>query len=322
MGKKQPSDNYLSVGDFGVGGTPTYMPVDKLLANEFSRGDKNHTSGAFSYWYGITLAWNGTEKSKDKCQILTGINNRDLYYRFATNANNAPLEFGVAMKIYSSGNTTADKNGVIRALGEATALTTNDVIQTTGSSETAVMSQFAISQALGNKQDSGNYLNKDSTGEQLLKALLYAHGEIGAGNPRGTDAVLLLKTTGLSEPQFTSKITNNSTWLTHTLPLSKGRLSLESTASKDIHGYLICGDTGVIIQWGEVKGSLSNTDYRQFPIPFRQKCFQIITTYSDFGDFGMASAAIPISSKDFIATSRDKAGQLANGTIRYIAIGY
>ncbi|QCJ70332.1 hypothetical protein C9446_10970 [Providencia heimbachae] len=322
MGKVQPKGNYLSVGDFGVGGTPTYMPVDKLLANEFSRGDKNHTSGAFGYWYGITLAWSGAEKTNEKCQILTGINNRDLYYRFAINATNAPLEFGVAMKIYSSGNTTTDENGFIRASGEATALTTNDVTQTVGSSKTAVMSQFAVNEALGNKQNKGNYLDKDSTSEQLLKAPLYANGEIGAGNPRGTDAVLLLKTIGISEPQFASKHTNNSTWLTHTLPLSKGRLSLENTASKDTAGYLICGDTGIIIQWGEVKASLTETDYRQFPVPFRQRCFQIISGYAGFQDFGGGTAAYANSNKDFIVTSRTKDNVLKDGTVRYIAIGY
>lgn len=321
-GDYQPKGNYLVPGSYGLGGAPEYLPIDKTLTNEFSRGDKNHTNGAFGYWYGITLAWSGAEKTNAKCQIITGINNRDLYYRFAINATNAPLEFGVAMKIYSDGNTTTDKNGFIRASGEATALTTNDVTQTVGSSKTAVMSQFAVNEALGNKQNKGNYLDKDSTSEQLLKAPLYANGEIGAGNPRGTDAVLLLKTIGASEPQFTSKHTNNSTWLTHTLPSSKGRPSLENTASKDTAGYLICGDTGIIIQWGEVKASLTETDYRQFPVPFRQRCFQIISGYASFQDFGGGSAAYANSNKDFIVTSRTKDNALKDGTVRYIAIGY
>lgn len=322
IGKAQPKGNYLSVGDFGVGGTPAYLSVDKLMANEFSRGDKNHTSGAFSYWYGITLAWSGAEKTNAKCQIITGINNRDLYYRFATNATNALLEFGVAMKIYSDGNTTTDKNGFIRALGQATALTTSDVTQTVGSSKTAVMSQFAVVQALGDKQNTGNYLDKDSTGGQLLKAPLYAHGEIGAGNPRGTDAVLLLKTIGMSEPRLVSKLANDATWLNHSLPTVNGQLSLKNTASKDTSGYLLCGDTGVMIQWGEVPASLTETDYKKFPVPFRQGCFQIVATYAGFQDFGMGIAAYANSNKDFIVTSRTREAILKNGHVRYIAIGY
>lgn len=96
----------------------------------------------------------------------------------------------------------------------------------------------------------------------------------------------------------------------------------KNTALKSDSGWWKCADTGIIYQWGEVVGCLSKTDYRKFPIPFPNKCFQIITTYAAFGDFGMASSGVPISRSDFLVTSRGDNGQLLRGSVRYIAIGY
>lgn len=320
--KFQPIGNYLSPGDFGLGGAPGYLPVDKTLVNGFDRSDKTHTNGAFNYWYGITLAWSGAEKTNAKCQIITGIDNRDLYYRFAINETNAPLEFGDAMKILSTWNTSKDKNGFLRASGESTALTTGDIAQDIGTSKEKVPSQFAVNEALKNKQAKGNYLDKDSTSEQLLQSALYAAGDVGAGNPRGNNPSFLLTAIDGNEPQMNTRKSGTAPWLNFKLPLSSGRLSLENTANKNDSGYLICGDTGIIIQWGAVVGCLNDKDYRQFPIPFRERCFQIVTTYAGFNDFGMASSGVVVSNKDFIATSRGSNSNLLNGTVRYIAIGY
>lgn len=319
--KLQPKGNYLSVGDYGIGKAPVYLEVDKLLGNEFNRGATSHIDGAFNYWYGITLAWSAAEKTNQKAQIITGINHRDLYYRFAINDNNEPLAFGPALKIYSTGNTSADKGGFIRASGKLDALTTDDVVQVEGKSKTSVMSQVAVSDALAKKQATGNYLDKDSTADQTLKAPLYSTGEIGAGNPKGTGAALLMKTSA-SVPQLLSRLPSDPQWLIHTLPVSNGKLSLENTASKDSSGYIICGDTGMMIQWGELTASLTETDYKQFPVPFRQRCFQIIPAYGSFIDFGMGAAAYPVSNKDFIVTSRGKSAEMRNTLVRYIAIGY
>lgn len=171
-------------------------------------------------------------------------------------------------------------------------------------------------------QPSGNYVSKDSTDEQLLKSAFYAAGEIGAGNPKGNNPSFLLTAIDGHEPQMNTRQSGTAPWMNFKLPLSSGRLSLGDTANKNDIGYLICGDTGIIIQWGYVKGCLSETDYRQFLIPFRERCFQIITTYAGFNDFGMASAAVPVTTKNFLVTSRGSNGSLMSGTVRYIAIGY
>ncbi|MEY0338688.1 hypothetical protein AB7V82_19160, partial [Providencia stuartii] len=111
----EKSGTLMQVGDYGVGGTAQSLGEDKNLANEFSRGDIFHTEGAFRYWYGVTFAWSATEKTNTKCQIITGISNRDLYYRHAVNATNEKLEFGPAHKLYSTNNTTKDSNGNLKA---------------------------------------------------------------------------------------------------------------------------------------------------------------------------------------------------------------
>lgn len=96
----------------------------------------------------------------------------------------------------------------------------------------------------------------------------------------------------------------------------------KNTALKSDNGWWKCSDTGIIHQWGEVAGSMSQTDYRKFPIAFPNKCFQIITTYAEFGDYGMGTASYPTSKSEFIITKRTHTGVIASGTVRYIAIGY
>lgn len=53
-------------------------------------------------------------------------------------------------RLYSTGNTTTDSNGFLRT-GSATALTTGQVVQTTGSSTTNVMSQKAVTDLIGSR---------------------------------------------------------------------------------------------------------------------------------------------------------------------------
>ncbi|HHR5847364.1 TPA: gp53-like domain-containing protein [Providencia alcalifaciens] len=172
-------------------------------------------------------------------------------------------------------------------------------------------------------QQKGNYLNKDSTSDQVLKGALYANGDgIGAGNPRGLDSCLLLKTIGVDEPQIVKRESGTAPWLNFRLPKNSGRLGRENTSKSSDSGYLICGDTGLIIQWGSVTASMSQSDFRQFPISFKEGCFQIVSSYAEFGDYGMGTASYPTSKSEFIITKRTHTGVIASGTVRYIAIGY
>ncbi|MCC8460330.1 gp53-like domain-containing protein [Photorhabdus aegyptia] len=95
-----------------------------------------------------------------------------------------------------------------------------------------------------------------------------------------------------------------------------------NTANKVVNGWWKCGDTGIIIQWGQANGCGSINDYRYFPIPFPNACFQIVATYSEFENFGAGVAALPVSASQFIVTCRNSAYQLASNFVRYVAIGY
>ncbi|KAA1185262.1 gp53-like domain-containing protein [Photorhabdus heterorhabditis] len=95
-----------------------------------------------------------------------------------------------------------------------------------------------------------------------------------------------------------------------------------NTANKVANGWWKCGDTGIIIQWGQANGSMNISDYRNFTIPFPNACFQIVATYADFYNFGSGVAAVPVSASQFIVTCRNSTNALTNNYVRYFAIGY
>ncbi|NHB61196.1 gp53-like domain-containing protein [Photorhabdus sp. RW14-46] len=95
-----------------------------------------------------------------------------------------------------------------------------------------------------------------------------------------------------------------------------------NTANKVVNGWWKCGDTGIIIQWGQANGCGAINDYRYFPISFPNACFQIVATYSEFDNFGAGVAALPVSASQFIVTCRNSAYELASNFVRYVAIGY
>lgn len=79
---------------------------------------------------------------------------------------------------------------------------------------------------------------------------------------------------------------------------------------------------GNIRQWGTVVASINDTDYRNFPIPFPNKCFVIVAGYSDFSSYGFGCAAAPTSKSQFIVSSRNSSGTLSNAKVSFIAEGY
>ena len=79
---------------------------------------------------------------------------------------------------------------------------------------------------------------------------------------------------------------------------------------------------GNIRQWGTVVASINDTDYRNFPIPFPNKCFVIVAGYSDFSSYGFGCAAAPTSKSQFIVSSRNSGGTLSNAKVSFIAEGY
>ncbi|WP_350306837.1 gp53-like domain-containing protein [Photorhabdus viridis] len=95
-----------------------------------------------------------------------------------------------------------------------------------------------------------------------------------------------------------------------------------SKALLSVNGWWKCGDTGIIIQWGQELGSINQSDYRNFPISFPNACFQLVTSYSEFDNFGFGCAAYPVSKSQFIVTCRNANGALVSTVVRYLAIGY
>ncbi|HHR6225650.1 TPA: gp53-like domain-containing protein [Providencia alcalifaciens] len=227
-------------------------------------------------------------------------------------ATNAALTTGLAGKqpVGDYATNTELTNG----LGQK--LNTSSVVQSTGTSKTQVMSQDSSTKELNKKFDK-------SGGD--VSGVVNASGNVTSNNgiviSKYGNTVLEVNARTEGQPHINVSVDGGNTWLNQLFQLKKGTLGHINRASAADSGYLICGDTGVIIQWGEVNGCSSTTDYRKFPIPFTSKCFQIITTYAAFNDFGMASSGVPIDSSNFLVTSRGSNGQILQGKVRYIAIG-
>ncbi|MFU2147752.1 phage tail protein [Hafnia paralvei] len=79
--------------------------------------------------------------------------------------------------------------------------------------------------------------------------------------------------------------------------------------------------SGLIIQQMTTTASASETDLRNFPIPFPNECFQIVACYAEFSSFGYGCAAVPKSKSQFVVSGRTSTGQLSNATVRIIALG-
>lgn len=201
--------------------------------------------------------------------------------------------------------------------GLNTKLNTSSVVQGTGKSTTQVMSQDASTAELNKKFNT-------SGGD--VSGVVNASGNITSNNgiviSKYGSTILEVNSRTEGQPHINVSVDGGNTWLNQLFQLKKGTLGHINRAATTESGYLICGDTGIIIQWGIVSGSTSTSDYRQFPIPFKSACFQIVASYAEFGDNGMSTACYPTSKSEFIITKRTSTGALTSGNVRYIAVGY
>ena len=201
--------------------------------------------------------------------------------------------------------------------GLNTKLNTSSVVQGTGKSTTQVMSQDASTTELNKKFNT-------SGGD--VSGVVNASGNITSNNgiviSKYGSTILEVNSRTEGQPHINVSVDGGNTWLNQLFQLKKGTLGHINRAATTESGYLICGDTGIIIQWGIVSGSTSTSDYRQFPIPFKSACFQIVASYAEFGDNGMSTACYPTSKSEFIITKRSSTGALTSGNVRYIAVGY
>lgn len=185
------------------------------------------------------------------------------------------------------------------------------VAQSTGQSKTSVMSQDASTTELNKKFN--------ITGGQIEGVIIAAGGNIVS---KSGDTLIEVDSRISGKPRINVSANNGTSWFNQFLQMKSGTLGHINIATAAESGYLICGDTGIIIQWGIVSGSTSTSDYRQFPIPFKSACFQIVASYAEFGDNGMSTACYPTSKSEFIITKRSSTGALTSGNVRYIAVGY
>ncbi|MBG5919423.1 gp53-like domain-containing protein [Providencia stuartii] len=150
------------------------------------------------------------------------------------------------------------------------------VKQTTGNSQTSVMSQDAVTKALASKQATGDY----ATVTQLNNGL-------ETKQPKGD---YLLK----------SELPKN-------------------TANKQVNGWSMDADTGVITQWGKAR---SSTSLVTFPIPFPNICTSIVGTTSESTQSDHLNIK-SVTKSSFLATIYTPAGQpINNSSFFWIAIGY
>lgn len=95
----------------------------------------------------------------------------------------------------------------------------------------------------------------------------------------------------------------------------------KSTASKAQIGWWKCNDTGIIYQWGLVKGSVSESDVRSFPIAFPNRCFNILVSYVN-RDYGAGAGAEIKSNTNFLIFNRTTQAGWSDMVCCYFAMGY
>ncbi|QIF95141.1 gp53-like domain-containing protein [Proteus vulgaris] len=102
---------------------------------------------------------------------------------------------------------------------------------------------------------------------------------------------------------------------------SDDKYGLKNTANKAESGWWKCGDTGLIYQWGKVAGSTSETDTRNFPIKFPNKCLIMFGSYIG-NDWGGGVGCVIKSSSTFLQINHTANASWSGAESNFLAIGY
>lgn len=102
---------------------------------------------------------------------------------------------------------------------------------------------------------------------------------------------------------------------------SDDKYGLKNTANKAESGWWKCGDTGLIYQWGKVSGSTSDTDTRNFPIKFPNKCLIMLGSYIG-NDWGVGVGCVIKSSSTFLQINHAANASWSGIESNFLAIGY
>jgi phage-related tail fiber protein len=99
------------------------------------------------------------------------------------------------------------------------------------------------------------------------------------------------------------------------------KYGLKNTANKSESGWWKCGDTGLIYQWGKISGSTSETDTRNFPIKFPNKCLIMFGSYIG-NDWGGGVGCVIKSSSTFLQINHTANASWSGAESNFLAIGY
>ncbi|HHR6226864.1 TPA: gp53-like domain-containing protein [Providencia alcalifaciens] len=307
IGKLQPKGNYQPEGDYA-----TNTALTNGIALKFDKTGGTITGKTTVKTTGAAISIQPVESDAVHYELSNQDGTRGGYFGFGSAANPTYLQL-----INDRDSTSVAIYGGKIYVNNRAALTTNDISQSTGSSTSSIMSQNAATTELNKKFNT-------SGGD--VSGVVNASGNITSNNgiviSKYGSTILEVNSRTEGQPHINVSVDGGNTWLNQLFQLKKGTLGHINRAATTESGYLICGDTGIIIQWGIVSGSTSTSDYRQFPIPFKSACFQIVASYAEFGDNGMSTACYPTSKSEFIITKRSSTGALTSGNVRYIAVGY
>ncbi|HEK0789605.1 TPA: hypothetical protein SMP78_003835 [Proteus mirabilis] len=313
----QPKGNYQPAGNYALKGES----YTKSEENNLLGGKLDKSGGTIKE---LTIA-NGDYSSLR----LKGINDTVTIER-------KPNDREQLLQIYTrddSGNEISSsvtfprvKDAVAAYKGESyTKIASDERYQLKGNYQVAGYS-YSKSEVDNKFQPKGNYATTSEMNVELNKKVDKASISQQLSNDVNKVPSLDLVTKELGKKQASGNYALNGE--SYTKPESdakyqpKGNYGAKNTASKASSGWLKCGDTGVIYQWGDAKGCITADQTRNFPIAFPNACVQIVACYANFDDYGMGVAAIPINNSSFVVTARNHAGYAGDGVVRYIAVGY
>ncbi len=79
---------------------------------------------------------------------------------------------------------------------------------------------------------------------------------------------------------------------------------------------------GLTMQWGQITSSVSSTDYKYFPVAFDNEVFVGLSSYSTLESLGMGTAFQKVDRSRFLLSCRLSNGNLVQGHVPWIAIGF
>ncbi len=79
---------------------------------------------------------------------------------------------------------------------------------------------------------------------------------------------------------------------------------------------------GLTMQWGHTTSSISSTDYKYFPVAFDNEVFVGLSSYSTLESLGMGTAFQKVDRSRFLLSCRLSNGNLVQGHVPWIAIGF